>query len=310
MIEAFHFLRPDWLWLLPLAAGLIWAIAWRSDTQRTWRKLVAPHLLEVLLVNTQRGNRLRPLTLLAVLLALGIVALSGPSWRQQASPFTQDAASLVIVLKVTPSMLTDDLQPTRVERAVHKIRDLLERRPGSRAALIAYAGSAHLVMPLTRDASVIHSFASELQPKIMPKKGDNPSAALALAKNQLTEAQDKGSVLWIGDGLAEEEAIRIVRQDSIRPASLVMLGAVGMDSESSERRELKQAASVLSARLIFITPDELDVDAIAAQVETDFSSMLSIEEGAQWRDEGYWLLFPILILALFWFRVGWVVRYQ
>jgi len=309
-MEHFHFLRPGWLLLLPLIAGLVWEIARRSDAYRKWREFLAPHLLEVLLVDRRGSKRIRPITLLAVVLTLGIVALAGPTWRQQPSPFTQDTASLVIVLKVTPSMLTEDVQPSRLERSAHKIKDLLEKRAGSSAALIAYAGSAHLVMPLTRDANVIDSFATELHPDIMPQHGDDPVAALALAEKQLLEAKEKGSILWIGDALTADQAAVIASQGKRSLASLIMLGAVGLDTDSTEREELRQAASALDARLEFIAPDARDIDAVAAYVEADFTSVLENEAGTQWQDEGYWLLFPIIGLALFWFRAGWLVKYQ
>lgn len=310
MMEHCHFLRPYWLLLLPVAAGMVWTIARRSDASRKWRALLAPHLLEVLLVDRQRGQHIRPLVLLAVLLLLGIVATAGPTWRQQPSPFTQDAAALVIVLKVTPSMLTKDVQPSRLERATQKIHDVLVRRPGARVALIAYAGSAHLVMPLTRDASIIDAFAVELGPDMMPQDGDDADAALALAAKQMLDANETGSVLWVGDGLAPAEAERIASQGKHGVASLVMLGTVGLDPDSAERRELRQTASTLGARLEFIAPDERDVDAIVARVETDFSSAVVAEQGTHWQDAGYWLLYPIMLLALFWFRAGWIVRYQ
>jgi len=310
MMEQFHFLRPHWLFLLPLAAGLVWAIMRRNDSQRKWRKLLAPHLLKALLVNQQSGKHIRPITLLAIIFLLGIVALAGPTWHQQPSPFAQDSASLVIVLKVTPSMLTEDVQPSRLQRAVQKIQDVLAQRTGTRTALIAYSGSAHLVMPLTRDASIINSFASELHPNILPRDGDNPSAALTLAAKQLFDAGEKGSVLWIGDALAAAEVSRLRAEERSSIASLVMLGTVGQDPDSQEHRELKKAASTLRAKLEFITPDERDIDVITAHVERDFISVLDTEEGVHWQDEGYWLLFPLIMLALFWFRSGWVIKYQ
>lgn len=310
MIEHFHFLRPGWLLLLPLVAGLLWGIARRGDAYRKWREFLAPHLLEVLLVDKRGNKHIRPVTLLAVVLTLGIVALAGPTWRQQPSPFTQDTASLIMVLKVTPSMLTEDVQPSRLERAVHKIKDLLAKRAGSSAALIAYAGSAHLVMPLTRDANVINSLATELRPDIMPQPGDDPVAALALAAKQLSGANENGSILWIGDALTADAARHIAAQGKRNLTSLIMLGAVGLDSEGTERNELQQAASALGARLEFIAPDERDIDAIAAYVEADFTAVLEAEAGSHWQDEGYWLLFPIVALALFWFRAGWLVKYQ
>jgi len=308
-LSSFHFLRPGWLWLLPVAALLIWMITRRSDAQRTWRKIVAPQLLEALLVKGGQQGRLRPVPVLATVFAVGIVALAGPAWRFEPSPFSEDKAALVIVLEVTPSMLTSDLQPSRLERAVHKINDVLARRPGTRTALIAYAGSAHLVMPLTRDAEIIKSFAGELRPELMPREGDDPAAAVALATRHLQESKQSGSILLIADGVAATEANQIAQQRKSEATPLVLFGAVGFEGESPERRELKQAASTLGAGLVFVSPDDRDVTAITAQIERSLSSVADTEGGTRWRDEGYWLTPLLCALALLWFRPGWVVRY-
>jgi len=306
--SSFHFLRPGWLWLLPVAAMLIWLIARHGDAQRGWRKIVAPHLLKALLVKRKQSGRLQPVPVLAIILTVGIVALAGPAWRHEPSPFTEDKAALVIVLKVTPSMLTRDLQPTRLERSVQKIRDILARRTDTRTALIAYAGSAHLVMPLTRDAEVIDTFARELRPELMPREGDNPAAAVALARRQLDEARQSGSILLITDGIAVAEANRIAAQGKSSRFPLLLFGAVGFDSQSPEHRELNQAAEALGASLEFVTPDDRDVTAITAKVERSLSSVLDTEGGTRWRDEGFWLVPVLCGMALFWFRPGWVVR--
>jgi len=306
--DSFHFLRPGWLWLLPVAAIVIWLIARRGDAQRGWRKYIAPHLLNALLVERKQSGRLQPGPVLAVVLVIGIVALAGPAWRHEPSPFTEDKAALVIVLKVTPSMLTSDLQPTRLERSVQKIRDILAPRAGTRTALIAYAGSAHLVMPLTRDAEVINTFVRELRPELMPREGDDPARAVALAKRQLDEAKQSGSILLITDGIAVAEASQIAAQLKSSRFPLVLLGAVGLDTQSPEHRELTEAAEALGASRAFVTPDDQDVTAITGRVERSLSSVADTEGGTRWRDEGFWLVPVLCGLALFWFRPGWVVR--
>lgn len=311
MIELFHFLRPGWLLLLPVAGLLVWTITRRTDTHRKWRQFMSPHLLEALLIDQQQAQRRKPLGLLSVLLLVGIISLAGPTWQQQPSPFTQDTAALVIVLKVTPSMLTRDLAPSRLERAVQKIGDLLKQRPGTRTALIAYAGSAHLVMPLTRDANIINTFAVALAPGIMPEAGDNPGFALDLAATQLVSAGDNGSVLWIGDEFLPLEATQLAEGRSRKSPALVMLGAVALNPDSPEHGELRSAAAELGAKLTFISPDESDIETVTSQLDAAFAAVIDeTAEGIHWQDAGYWLLFPLLALTLFWFRPGWVVKYQ
>lgn len=309
-LSAFHFLRPGWLWLLPVTALVVWLIARRGDARRGWQKIVAPHLLTALLVNRQPTGRVQPLPVLAVVLGLGIVALAGPAWRHEPSPFTEDKAALVIVLKVTPSMLTSDLQPTRLERAVQKLQDLLARRAGTRTALIAYAGSAHRVMPLTPDAEIINAFARELRPELMPRDGDDPAAAVALANRQLEEARQSGSILLVSDGITMAEADKIAETMKPGRIPIVMLGAVGFDPQSPEHRELAEAARAMGADLEFVTPDDRDVTAITARVERSLSAVGDTEGGTRWKDEGFWLVPVLCGLALFWFRPGWVVRWD
>lgn len=310
MTESFQFLRPAWLLLIPAAALIIWRIARRGDPERSWRGIIDPQLLEALITRVVRQSRIRPLTLLGVVSMISIIALAGPAWRQEPSPFSEDKAALIIVLKVTPSMMTQDLPPSRLERAVHKIKDLLERRAGARTSLIAYAGSAHLVMPLTRDADIINTYAGDLRPEIMPREGDDPAAALALAEERLKKSGLAGSILFITDGIAASEAENMVKQSETGAAGLVILGAAGLDRESPERNELTLAAKTLNADLVFVSPDDRDVDALAGLVERSLASATEAEGGARMCDEGYWLMFLICLLALMWFRQGWVVQHE
>ena len=107
--------------------------------------------------------------------------LSGPTWRRELPPFVEDKAPLMIVLALSTSMDQADVAPTRLERAKQKIRDLLGVRAGARSGLIAYAGTAHLVMPLTDDRSVIEPFLAALATGLMPGDGKNVTSAVSLA---------------------------------------------------------------------------------------------------------------------------------
>ena len=77
-----------------------------------------PHLLSALMTGQSKQQTLRPVTLMASLWLLGSLALAGPTWNLEPSPFAEDQAALVIVLKVTESMNEQDVQPSRAERAV------------------------------------------------------------------------------------------------------------------------------------------------------------------------------------------------
>jgi Ca-activated chloride channel family protein len=258
--------------------------------------------------------------LLGVVLVLATVAIAGPAWVREPAPFADDSAALVIAVEVTPTMLAQDVQPSRLERAAQKIRDLLARRKGAATALVAYAGSAHLVMPLTEDGDLIADFAAELSPEIMPAEGDAADEAVELASQQLTASGRAGSVLLVTDGLTPGAAVRIGKQRQ-GGATRVHVFGVGAGADAVvppgsppapplDRRALAAAADAGDGDLVLVTPDGSDADRLAGIVETEFTAADDPEGGDRWRDAGYWLLPLLVLLALLWFRPGWVVTHD
>ncbi len=311
---SFHFLRPPWLLgLIPLLAIVVMIGLLQKAEEHSWRDVIAPHLLKHLIVGSNRNHRLRPRHLLAVVLLFACVAMAGPSWQQEPSPFTEDQAALFLAVKVTPSMQLKDLQPTRLDRAVQKINDLLALRGGTLNGLIAYAGSAHLVMPLTRDGSIISQFAAELSPEIMPATGDAAHQAVLLAAERLTANRVKGSILLITDGIDSGEVGRLTELKEQIPYPIHLLGMVrnsrSLSVESFDRSKLESLAGQLDGSLVMATPGNQDVEQLSARAEKALAGMVDPTAGERWQDAGYWLLPFLLLLVLCWFRAGWVVVY-
>ena len=162
-ISDFHFIRPAWLILVPIAYALWWYWRRRMEPLRGWRQQMDAQLLAALVVRDRDAgsNRLTYGLLAAWLLAT--VAVAGPTWRLEPNPFASDAQPLMILLKASDSMNRSDLTPTRGQRAQLKIADLAEARNGQPLGLIAYAGSAHLVLPPTKDTQVVAEMAARDQ---------------------------------------------------------------------------------------------------------------------------------------------------
>lgn len=316
----FHFLRPWWLLLLLPAAVLMWRVYRRSDSTRAWKKIISPHLLEHLLVNvsTETG-RWRPVYMLGVAWLLGILALAGPSWQMQPSPFSEDQSAMFIVVKVTPEMLAQDVQPSRLQRAVLKIHDLLALKPDVRSGLVAYAGSAHLVMPLTSDAGIINTFAAALEPGVMPEPGDEPGDAIALASQRLEKAGVPGSIVLVTDSIDASQLAglqKVHQQYSIETHILAM--AAGPEvipppgsypAPPLDLDALRRAARAMGGTVVAVTPDKRDVEDLAGQVERSIGSAPA-GEGQQWRDAGYYLVALLLLVMLTFFRQGGAVAVE
>ncbi len=300
----FHFLRPQALLsLLPLL--LIWWALWRGqDSYTQLKKMVAPHLLEHLVVGEAQTRHLRPVHLLSAIWILGALALAGPAWEREATPFADDDAGLVVLLKVSGTMQATDVQPSRLARAKHKLRDLLQVRKGVSTGLIVYSGSAHLVMPLTRDDRIVGAMVEDLTPELMPADGDALGEALQLAEKVLERAGVPGSVLVLADSVAPAQADALTAAASSLPVQFLAMSAPAAPVEPGMAR----AASSLGAPVLRLSADETDVQQVAQRAQSDFKAVAGVASGDRWRDAGYLLLPLIALLALFWSRCGWLVR--
>ena len=215
-----HFLRPLWLWGLLPAVVLYLLVRRRDDPTLRWRGLIDPHLLEALRVRPKGRGFPRPAGVAFAALVLGCLGAAGPTWEREPSPFTEDKAPLVVALDLSESMLAIDVPPTRLDRAKEKLRDLLARREGARTGLVAYAGTAHLVMPPTDDSAALETYLAALEPDVMPRPGKAAAAALARAQEVLARDETPGSILFLTDGIpaGEQAAFRNAAAGRRQPA--------------------------------------------------------------------------------------------
>ena len=313
-IQQFHFLRPAWLLLFVPALYLIWAVYQRSDSLRAWKRVIRPETLRHLVLSEggEQGHW-RPVYMLGIGWLAGILALAGPSWQMKQTPFSEDLAAMFIVIKVTPEMLAQDIQPSRLQRSVMKIRDLLELKKDVRTGLIAYAGSAHLVMPLTSDAGIINNFAAALEPDVMPKVGDDAAAAIALASQRLKKAGVPGSIVLITDTIDRSQLDTLKNLHQQNPIEVHILGiaarpevippAGSYPAPALDLVSLRDAADAMGGTVTEVTADQRDVTSLSFSIERSISRVKA-KEGQEWQDEGYYLLFLLALIMLSFFRKG------
>ena len=218
-----------------------------EEQAQEWQARIDPHLLEHLLIGEQRRQLFRPLHLLLVVWLLSVIAAAGPSWRQEESPFLSDEAALLVLLKVSETMETTDVQPSRLERAKQKIRDLMEIRQGGAAGLIVYSGSAHLVMPVTRDERIISSMLEAVGTGLMPVDGDVLGEALNLGVQMVQQSGLPGSLLVIADSTSET-----VTEKTSLPVQILAVQPFAREADAG----LQQAAKSLGGRLVRLTVQE------------------------------------------------------
>lgn len=212
-LALFHFLRPAWLLLLPLAVLLPWG--WRRVRKPSgdWAHVCDPHLFKWLSVGQDSGSR-RGMGAIAAGLALvlGILALAGPSWVRLPDASFTARDTRVIALDLSGSMLAEDLKPNRLTQARYRLADLLVETTEGQTGMVAYAGDAFVVSPLTNDMNTIANLLPALQPDIIPAGGSRADRALDLAATLLQRAgSGSGEVLLVSDA-ADERAAAAARR--------------------------------------------------------------------------------------------------
>ncbi|MBA1278448.1 VWA domain-containing protein [Stutzerimonas stutzeri] len=321
-------LRPFWLLILPLPIWLLWRLWHRQRQIGRWQRLLPEAFHAALLTRGRLRNSRRPWLVLGAAWLLACLALLGPSWQQVEQPSLSRADPLVVLLDTTPAMLAADVRPTRLEQAKHEILDLLQTRQDAQTAVVAFAGSAHTLVPLTNDIATTQNLLDALQPELMPEAGHRADLAVAHGLDLLVQGgHERGRLLLIGSQLDERErsAIATLLEDS--SVQLLILG-IGTEQGAPIAREdgsfmkddngailiprlddngLRRFASEIGGRYQQARLDESDLHALGLLARTgeivtrDDTTRLSA-----WLDQGHWLLLPLLLLAACAGRRGWL----
>lgn len=301
----FHFLRPAWLLAVPGVLLIGWLVRRRGRIEQDWRAHIAPHLLSSLTIDGTATRTVRPVDLVTVVLLCLSIAAAGPTWRPAPNPFLSESAPLVIALEVSESMLIPDHQPNRLERAKLKILDLMTSRSGARHALIAYAGTAHLVLPFTEDLQVLKPFLESLDPKMMPRPGQNAAAALELAAALMDSEATPGSLLLVTDGVDLRDVPAFADYKAANhPHRVLALRLAGDETDSLQQLGQQGGATIVDATLA-----DSDIRLLERQALSNLRSARQSSEDTLWDDRGWLLLWPAAILALLWFRRGWTMHW-
>lgn len=311
-LEHFHFLRPAWgLLLVPWL--LFGVLQNRMQSSREmFGGIIAPHLLDHLRLERSDSRWFNPRSFGAVVALLSLLILMGPSWRQQASPLSQDEAPLVVLLDVSSSMEQSDIQPSRLQRARQKISDLLALRADKKAALIAFAGSAHTVLTLTADQEILNQYLAAIKPGIMPRSGKFPEYALPLVDDILRQTTAPATVLLFTDGLGADSTTVFGDYFSQHSHQLLVAGVGTQTDEDGvvplEDAALKNLASATGGRYLTLSVDDSDVRRIHRLIESHY--VIVDDNALPWLDSGYVLVFPTMALFLLWFRKGWTLTWS
>lgn len=319
-----HFLRP-WWWLalapLPLA---LWMLARNGNGRAALARLADAALLPHLLSDTGARERFA-LGLVALTWFLAVTALSGLAWQKMPTPLYVNGAARVVVLSLSDDMLAQDMQPDRMTRARFAVRDLLNDAGDARMALVAYAGAAFTVAPLTDDKNTILNLLQALQPNVMPVPGNDAATGIRQGVELLKQAHAKGGEIVLVTDTADDAAVAQAKAARTKGVHVDVLGvgtnegapvpqagggfASGSGGTLMARRDdgaLRAVADAGGGRYAVLQADGAGAAAFDTPV-AEAGHASRAERAQLWRDGGIWLLPVLLIVAALAFRRGWLL---
>ena len=327
----FHFLRPEWLAaLLPLLLLLVW-LHKSKKSQGVWQAVCDASLIPYVLAQGSMARRTRNLVVLGTSGALAILALAGPVWQELPQPVFRQQSALVVMLDLSKSMDAGDLKPSRLERARLKLMDLLRRRVEGQTALIAYAGDAFTVTPLTDDTDTIIALLQGLSTALMPVQGSRPDRAVQQSLALLSQAGIRaGSLLLITDGVDAGKISDLADTVAQTGHDLSVMGvgtaegapipdsSGGFVKDASgqivlpmlDERVLEQLAFQAGGVYTRLRIQDDDIDLLLRRLNSDWGGLNTESANLRtdrWREEGPWLLLLLLPVATLAFRKGLLV---
>ncbi|MGI2137071.1 VWA domain-containing protein [Shewanella baltica] len=319
-----HFIRPEWLLaLVPMALVLL--SLWRQhESHSAWNRYIAPHLAKILVTQGSKKSR-RPLHLLAFTWLIATFALAGPAVNKQSLPVFAAEQGRVLVMDMSVSMFATDLAPNRLTQAKFRATDLLRNLKEGETGLVAFAGDAFTISPLTRDTGTLLNLLPTLSPEIMPVRGSNLAAGLAQAKTLLAQGGHiRGDIIVMTDGITAaqfDDANSALSGTQYRLAVVAFGTSQGAPirlPDGQLQRDSSNEVVVASTDFGLLQKLAADNKGVLIQNRTDGNDLAQLQhwlsdtgdakatdlDGEIWQDLGPYLALLLLLPALFSFRQG------
>lgn len=321
------FLRPEWLYAFIPIGLLLGLMLLNMKTESKWKKRINPKLLPFVTIKGNKKTALIPKIILLVFLSLVTLSVAGPTWEKIDLPGEKTEAVLLVLLDVSNSMLAEDIQPNRLERAKLKLKDFFDANPKSKVGLVAYAGTAHSVVPFSKDYKTINRQVEALRPDIMPIQGSILTEALNLADSLLNPILAPSNILVVTDNIEQDMISRLSQTAAKTHIEIMTISTPSGSTIPIRNRDLKDAngdevitrldpivinqlKEIDNINSVTVTLDNSDVEILATRISNNLIFELDKENTEdEWIDAGYLLIPILLFFSLMSFRRGWRVQW-
>lgn len=203
----FRLANPEYLYaLLVVPALMLFFFYSRLKRKKALALFGNKDILSFLMPNVSKSRPALKFFILMLALSSLIIALARPQFGSKLRTEKRKGIELMIALDVSNSMLAEDIQPSRLERAKRAISQLVDKLSNDQIGLIVFAGDAYTQLPITADYVSAKLFLNAINPSMVPTQGTAIGSAIDLAAKSFNP-QFKGSkaIIVITDGENHED---------------------------------------------------------------------------------------------------------
>ena len=206
-MEMFRFGNSEYLWGLLIIPLLVLFFIWsRIARKNALKRFGNPEILSQLMPYASGSRPNLKFIILMLALAFFIVGIARPQFGSKLKKVNREGVELIIALDVSNSMMAEDIQPNRLERAKRAISRLVDRLRDDKIGLIVFAGDAYTQLPITTDYNSAKLFLNSINTQIVPKQGTTIGSAIDLASKSFTPSGNANrAIIVITDGENHED---------------------------------------------------------------------------------------------------------
>ncbi len=231
-----RFASPVVLWmLLAVPALAAWLVLILRGRRMAMARFTEARLLERL-VDSVSAERLAVKAILLVLSSLFIVlAAARPQWGSTLEQVSHRGVDVLIGIDISESMLAEDLRPNRLQKSREEAGRFLERLDGDRVGLLAFAGSAGVLCPLTVDYNAVRIFLDTLRPDMISYPGTSLAVAIEAGAGAFSTEESKFKVMVLfTDGEDQVSAAEVEAAARAAAQQGIIIHTIGTGSPGGE----------------------------------------------------------------------------
>lgn len=187
------------LFLVPILVLLfLYNQYWKRKKQREFGDL---ELIKKLSPEKSSFKHILKFSVLILALANLIIALANPKIGTKTETVKRQGIDVVFAVDVSKSMLCEDVAPSRMEKSKQIVSQIINQLAGDRIGIVAYAGSAFPVLPITTDYSVAKMFLQGMNTTMVSSQGTSLDEAIKLSSTYFDDDKQTNRLLiLISDG--------------------------------------------------------------------------------------------------------------